>query len=139
MTGPAFDQGCADVQATPVEPMSPRDFAFDAYADYESALLPGCRAFWQGCSGVLVYRRMRVAEVFSFGCKDRELSLAWQLGALAKSMQFKGDVPNFLEPWYGIGTVASAFGLDYVWKEGQAPAVRPRFIRQTCGGCGGQG
>ena len=37
----------------------------------------------------------------------------------------------FLEPWYGIGTVASAFGLDYVWKEGQAPVVRPRFIRQT--------
>ncbi|MCJ7673544.1 MAG: hypothetical protein MUO33_00145 [Sedimentisphaerales bacterium] len=43
----------------------------------------------------------------------------------------RGIVAKFLEPWYGIGTVASAFGLDYVWKEGQAPAVRPRFIRQT--------
>jgi hypothetical protein len=30
-------------------------------------------------------------------------------------------------PWYGIGTVASAFGGDYIWKEKQAPAVRPRF------------
>jgi len=35
--------------------------------------------------------------------------------------------PNFLEPWYGIGTLASAFGVDYVWPPGQAPALRPAF------------
>ncbi len=127
MTGPAFDQASADVQATAVEPMSPRDFDSDAYADCESLLSDRCWAFWQADSGVLAYRRMRAAEVFSFGCRDMKMSLAWQLGALHKSMSFKGDVPNFLEPWYGIGTVASAFGLDYVWKEGQAPAVRPRL------------
>ena len=33
-----------------------------------------------------------------------------------------GQHPNFLEPWYGIGVVAGAFGVPYVWKEGQAPA-----------------
>jgi hypothetical protein len=42
-------------------------------------------------------------------------------------MLFKADVPNFLEPWYGIGTIASAFGGDYVWHEGQAPALKTRF------------
>jgi hypothetical protein len=42
-------------------------------------------------------------------------------------MEFKADVPNFLTPWYGIGTVASAFGGDYIWKEKQAPAIRPKF------------
>jgi hypothetical protein len=116
-----------DVQATPVEPVAPEAFDFDAYADYESSLLQRCRAFWAAPSGVLVYRRMRVAEVYSHGCRDMKRSLELQLGALHKSMQFMADVPNFLEPWYGIGTVASAFGVDYVWKEGQPPASRPKF------------
>jgi hypothetical protein len=70
---------------------------------------------------------MRVAEVFSYGCRDMEASLRWQLGGLRKSMAYEADVPNFLEPWYGIGTIASAFGVDYVWKDGQAPAVQPPF------------
>ena len=127
MSKETFDQASADVQATPVEPVAAAAFDFDAYVAYESVLLDRCRAFWAAESGVLVYRRMRVAEVFSYGCRDMKASLEWQLGALEKSMAFAGDVPNFLEPWYGIGTVASAFGIEYVWKAGQAPAVRPRF------------
>jgi hypothetical protein len=107
--------------------MVPEAFDFDAYADYESSLLQRCRAFWAASSGVLVYRRMRVAEVYSHGCQDMKRSLELQLGALHKSMEFKADAPNFLEPWYGIGTVASAFGIDYVWKQGQPPVVQPRF------------
>jgi hypothetical protein len=123
----AFDETIADAQATAVEPVAPEAFDFDAYIDYESSLLQRCRAFWMAESGVLVYRRMRVGEVYSYGCRDMKASLRWQLGALHKSMQFKADVPNFLEPWYGIGVVAGAFGHEYVWKEKQAPAVRPKF------------
>ena len=37
------------------------------------------------------------------------------------------DVPNFLEPWYGIGPVTSAFDIDYIWNPGQAPATKPKF------------
>jgi hypothetical protein len=116
-----------DVQATPAEPVKPQAFDFEAYSDYEASLLERCRAFWKSKSGVLVWRRMRIAEVFSYGCKDMRASLEWQLGGLKKSMEFKTDVPNFLVPWYGIGTVASAFGADYIWKEKQAPAIRPKF------------
>jgi hypothetical protein len=122
-----FDQTGIDVQATPAEPVSPDSFDFEAYADYDAALQEGCHRFWQSESGVLVTRRMRIAEVFSFGCKDMKASLEWQLGGLKKSMEYKSDVPNFLTPWYGIGTVASAFGADYIWKEKQAPAIRHKF------------
>jgi len=122
-----FDQMSADVQATPAEPFSPEAFDFEAYADYEASLLERCRAFWKAESGVLVWRRMRTAEVFTWGCRDMKASLESQLGGLKKSMEFKADVPNFLVPWYGIGTVASAFGADYIWKEKQAPAIRPKF------------
>ncbi|MFC1635559.1 uroporphyrinogen decarboxylase family protein [Planctomycetota bacterium] len=122
-----FDQTSADVQATPVDPVTPKAFDFEAYEEYEAEMLERCNDFWQAESGVLVWRRMRSAEVFTYGCKDMDTSLQLQLGALQKSMEYKADVPNYLVPWYGIGTVASAFGMDYIWKEKQAPAIRPRF------------
>ena len=122
-----FDQNKADSQATLIEPIQPGAFNLDAYANYEAALMPRCKAFWEGRSGVLVYRRMRAAEVFSYGCQNWERSLALQLGALQKSMEYQADIPNFLEPWYGIGTIASSFGIEYTWQNGQAPALAPKF------------
>ena len=122
-----FDNKLADSQSTQVEPLSPDRFDFDRYEEYTKELNKHCADFWKQPSGVLVYRRMRVAECFSYGCRDMKRSLQLQLGALDKSMLFKADVPNFLEPWYGIGTIASAFGGDYIWHEGQAPALTTRF------------
>ena len=122
-----FDHSLADAQASKVEPVSPAAFPFDEYGEYEKGLMDRCTEFWKGNSGVLVYRRMRVAEVFSYTCADRERSLQLQLGGLARSMQFMADVPNFLEPWYGIGTAVSAWGAEYIWNEGQAPAVKKLF------------
>lgn len=122
-----FDVSLADSQATEVTPIVPERFDISAYEAYEQQLTQQCRDFWQASQGVLVYRRMRVKEVFSTDCHDMKKSLEWQLGALHKSMDFKADVPNFLEPWYGLGTVASAFGFDYAWNPGQAPAVDGHF------------
>jgi hypothetical protein len=122
-----FDNKLADSQSTQVIPIKPENFDFDKYEAYAARLNETCAAFWQQKTGVLVYRRMRVAECFSYGCRDMKRSLELQLGSLEKSMLFKADVPNFLEPWYGIGTIASAFGGDYVWHEGQAPALTTRF------------
>ena len=122
-----FDTTKSDAQATAVYPITPDKFELNKYAEYEQALNERCKQFWNSDSGVLVYRRMRVGEVFSYGYRDMKKSLAWQLGALQKSMNYKADVPNFLEPWYGIGTAASAYGIDYLWEEGQAPAVKPKF------------
>jgi hypothetical protein len=56
-----------------------------------------------------------------------ENSLHLQLGALKASIKYKADVPNFLEPWYGIGTISSAFGGEYIWAPRNAPALKTRF------------
>ena len=122
-----FNGNLADSQATKVTAIKPEQFDIERYAEYEVSLNERCKAFTESSSGVLVYRRMRVAEVFSSGCRDMQASLAWQLGALQESMKFKADVPNFLEPWYGLGVVATAFGFPYVWAEGQAPAIEGKF------------
>jgi len=122
-----FDNQLADSQATQVLPIRPENFDFDRYEAYASRLNQGCADFWQKKSGIAVYRRMRVGECFSYGCREMKRSLELQLGALEKSRLFKADVPNFLEPWYGIGTVASAFGGEYIWEEGNSPALKPNF------------
>jgi len=122
-----FDSGKSDAQATKVDPVKVSDFCFDAYSEYNHKLTERCKKFMQAKSGVLVYRRMRVAEVFSYGCRNMQQSLEWQLGALQKSMDYEADIPNFLEPWYGIGVIGTAFGLNYIWNPGQSPAVKPAF------------
>lgn len=122
-----FDTTKSDSQATIVDPVKVNDFPFDAYQAYEKELLGRCKKFMTSDSGALVYRRMRVGEVFSYGCRDMQQSLEWQLGALQKSMDYKADVPNFLEPWYGLGTVATSFGIDYTWHPGQSPATKHAF------------
>jgi len=126
-TNKTFSTSKSDAQATLVEPVKVSDFPFNEYADYSEKLSGRCSAFMKKSSGVLVYRRMRVAEVFSFGCREMKQSLEWQLGALQKSMDYPADVPNFLEPWYGIGPISTAFDIDYIWNKGQSPATKPKF------------
>ncbi|MCF7945031.1 MAG: uroporphyrinogen decarboxylase family protein [Spirochaetia bacterium] len=127
MSNNVFDYKKADSQGTAVEPIQVKDFDFDAYVDYEAALSERLLDFWAGEDGVAVYRRFRVPEVYSWASQDHRLSLQLQLAALQKSMRFKADIPNFLEPWYGIGVVSSAFGIPYIWESRQAPAVNPPY------------
>lgn len=123
-----FDFSLADSQATKVTPIEPADFCINEYADYADKLDERCEKFWNSKDGgVLIYRRMRVKDVFAQDSRDMKKSLRWQLGALKESMKFKSDIPNFLEPWHGLGTVASAYGFGYLWEEGQAPAVNGKF------------
>ena len=122
-----FDITGRDVQATEISPVAASRFDADAYADYEAKALERTSAFAAASEGVAVYRRMRAAEVFADGCGNMQHSLELQLGCLQKSMAFEADIPNFLEPWYGIGTIAAAYGAEYVWFPDQAPAVHCRF------------
>jgi ketopantoate hydroxymethyltransferase len=65
-----FDTSKNDAQATTVDPVKVADFPFEAYQEYESEQTKRCLEFMKAKSGALVYRRMRVAEVFSYGCAD---------------------------------------------------------------------
>lgn len=127
MSTTKFDTTLRDSQGTAVTPIAPERFDFGAYAAYEEALLARNRAFANSDGGLLVYRRVRADGVFYDKCRDYKESLALQLGALRSSMPYKADVANFLEPWYGIGYIASCFGSSYRWMPDQAPSVEAKF------------
>jgi len=122
-----FDTSSPDSQGTLVKPIPASSFDADSYAEYCASLDQKCIRYWASSEGVLVHRRFRVPEVFAGQCRDMELSLSLQLSALKQSMNYAMDVPNFLEPWYGIGAIPAAYGAEYLWNGDMAPATAPLF------------
>ena len=127
MGSEAYDSTLKDPMAMPVAPVEPDDFDLDEYEAYAGECDERYAEFLHKDEGVIVWQRVRVGEVFREDCRDKEVSLCLQLGALTKSLNFSTDAPSYLEPWYGIGTIASVFGADYVWHPGQAPGVEPIY------------
>jgi hypothetical protein len=125
MSAKGFDYTLKDAQAMPVTPVEPGDFDLARYEEYAFLCDQRYAEFLRKDEGVAVWQRVRVGEVFRDGCQDMRQSLRWQLGGLTKSLEYLTDAPTYLEPWYGVGTTASAFGGEYEWPEGQAPVVRP--------------
>jgi hypothetical protein len=127
MNTTSFNNTLKDAQALPVTPIEPRDFDLARFEAHAANADQRYADFIRKPSGLAVWQRVRVGEVFRDACRDMRESLRLQLGGLQKSLEYATDAPMYLEPWYGIGTTASAFGAEYEWFEGQAPAVRPQY------------
>ncbi len=125
--GKTYNYNLRDAMAMPVDQVEPADFDVGRYEDYAAACDGRFAEFMGKKEGIAVWQRVRAGEVFRDGCRDMKESLRWQLGGLEKSLLFQSDAPTYLEPWYGIGTTASAFGAVYEWAAGQAPAVRALY------------
>ncbi len=122
-----FQYDKRDSQSTLVLPISSEHFDYAAYQAYDASLAERQKKFLAADSGILVYRRVRADGVFYDKCRNMKESLELQLGALQKSLEYRADIANFLEPWYGIGYIASCFGGKYEFPAGQAPVVNPLF------------
>jgi hypothetical protein len=119
-----YDYTLQDAMAMPVTLVDIKDFDISRYEAYAAECDQRYAEFLRTDDGVAVWQRVRVAEVFRDGCRDMKQSLRWQLGGLTKSLDYLTDAPTYLEPWYGIGTSASAFGAEYDWPPGQAPVIK---------------
>jgi len=42
------------------------------------------------------------------------------------SMEWSDELPH-MQPWFGTGVYANAFGCEYLWRTGQAPDTRVRY------------
>jgi hypothetical protein len=131
MSHKEFDYTKADAMAMPVAPMDPAAFDLVRYEAFAAEADRRYAEFLPKREGVAVWQRVRVGEVFRDACRDMKQSLRWQLGGLTRAMDYLTDAPAYLEPWYGIGTTASAFGAVYEWLPGQSPAVKPLYRSLT--------
>lgn len=122
-----FDYTKADVMAMPVTPMDSAAFNLARYEAFAAEADQRYAGFLRKKEGVAIWQRVRVGEVFRDQCRDMKQSLRWQLGGLTRAMDYLTDAPAYLEPWHGIGTTASAFGAEYEWLAGHAPAVKPVY------------
>jgi hypothetical protein len=127
MSHAKFDYTKQDAMAMPVTPMDPAHFDLARYEAFAAEADRRYGEFLSRSEGVAVWQRVRVGEVFRDACRDMNQSLRWQLGGLTRAMDYLTDAPAYLEPWYGIGAVAAAFGAEYEWLPGQAPAVKPLY------------
>ncbi len=123
MSSPKFDTAKKDSMATPVTPMDMDALDLGRYEAFAAAADQRYAEFLRKPEGVAVWQRVRVGEVFRDACGDMQQSLRWQVGALQRTLDFLTDAPTYLEPWYGIGTTAAAFGARYEWFPGQSPGV----------------
>jgi hypothetical protein len=122
-----FDHTVKDAMAMPVAPVEVADFDRSRYEAHAAECDRRYGDFLRRNESVAVWQRVRVGEVFRDGCRDLRQSLRWQLGGLTRSLEYLSDAPSYLEPWYGIGTTAAAFGAEYAWPPGQAPCVRSPY------------
>jgi uroporphyrinogen-III decarboxylase len=127
MNHTGFDYTKADAMAMPVTPMDSAAFNLARYEAFAAEADQRYAGFLRKKEGVAVWQRVRVGEVFRDQCRDMKQSLRWQLSGLTRAMDYLTDAPAYLEPWYGIGTAASAFGAEYEWLPGQSPAVKPVY------------
>ena len=126
MTQSAYDFTQVDAASMPVDPVASDAFDYARYEAFAQEADQRYARFMAQDEGIMVWQRVRAADVFRGGCADMDASLLLQLGCLTRCMDYLTDAPGYLEPWYGIGTIGSAFGAEYFWSDDQAPAVLER-------------
>lgn len=98
----------------------------DLYLQRREERLEGVERFWAGQTGFLIVQRPAyhlwgecnsVEGVYRNNLRHME---SWL------SMPWSDELPH-MQPWFGTGVYASAFGCEYLWREGEAPDSHLRY------------
>jgi uroporphyrinogen-III decarboxylase len=100
--------------------MTPRQFDFHRFAEFRAEREEGMRSFLAGRADSNVLMLEKAGSDYT-KCRTPQESLACQLDAITRQMDIGGDHVPFLEPWFGVGVYANAFGAEYVWVENESP------------------
>jgi hypothetical protein len=84
------------------------------------------RRFWAGEASFLIIQRP--AYHLWGECNSVEAVYRNNLRHMESwlSMPWSDELPH-LQPWFGTGVYANAFGCEYLWREGEAPDCHVRF------------
>jgi hypothetical protein len=98
----------------------------DLYARTREKREPLLRRFWAGETRFLVVQRP--AYHLWGECNSVEAVYRNNLRHLESwlSMPWSDELPH-LQPWFGTGVYANAFGCEYLWRVGEAPDTHVRY------------
>ena len=106
--------------------MKVKDFEFEKFLAYKEDKDNSYIRFLEGKYDGVPIVQMASGAHWSGLCRYKEESLEAQLDFLTASMSLKTDfLFGYLEPWYGVGIYAAAYGCKYLWYENNAPQVLP--------------
>jgi hypothetical protein len=100
----------------------------DLYLKRRGERLRRIERFWRGEDGFLVVQRP--AYHLWAECNSVEAVYRNNLRHLESWLAFpwSDELPH-LQAWFGTGVYASAFGCEYLWREGEAPDSHVRYRR----------
>ena len=105
--------------------MKTKDFDFEKFSDWLAEKEEKTADFLNGKSdtNVLLAESVEsdVVESSYLTCRTPEESLECQLDILTNQMKCNNCSSPFLEPWFGVGVFANAFGAKYIWTENESP------------------
>jgi hypothetical protein len=99
--------------------MKPEQFDFARFQDWAAGREERVRRFLNGKSDTNILLLEKEFDNFLI-CRTPEESLEIQLDILTRQMDLQGDYIPYLEPWFGVGVYANAFGAEYVWVDGES-------------------
>ncbi len=99
--------------------MKPTQFDFPRFQDWVAGREERMRRFLEGKSESNILLVEKESDNFLI-CRTPQESLEIQLDILTRQMDLQCDYVPFLEPWFGVGVYANAFGAEYVWIDGES-------------------
>lgn len=108
--------------------MKAKDFDFGCFREFRSRREEELANFINGKSQSNIFLKEVAFENF-YACRNRKESLELQLDAITRQMDLKsGNIP-YLEPWFGVGVYANAFGAEYIWPpEGVKESPQTHYV-----------
>ncbi|MBN1864788.1 MAG: hypothetical protein JW808_07800 [Victivallales bacterium] len=108
--------------------MKAKNFDFVRFRDFRSEREDRVSDFLNGKSRSNVFLK-EVAFKDFYSCKNREESLELQLDAISQQMALSSMNIPYLEPWFGVGVYANAFGAEYIWPaEGLKESPQTHYV-----------
>ncbi len=99
--------------------MKPSQFDFPRFQDWVAGREERMRRFLEGKSEANLLLIEKEYDNFLTSRTPQE-SLEIQLDMITRQMDLECDYVPFLEPWFGVGVYANAFGAEYVWMDGES-------------------
>ena len=115
--------------------MKAKNFDFSRFEDWAAAQDAVARDFLSGkTSGVFLKESVWVPGKSYVAARTPQESLEIQLDTIDAQMRLGRAPVPYLEPWFGVGIYANAFGASVLWNEGESSATHYIYFNETDAG-----